>query len=92
MNFEYEFSLSFVGNLFKRYSAIVQGLGAKIRGGIEVDEGLGDSEETGMWILAIRRGDKCIRPKPETKIQVDDVLIASGYAKGEEDLKKLASP
>jgi uncharacterized protein with PhoU and TrkA domain len=49
-------------------------------------------EETGMWILAIRRGDKCIRPKPETKIQVDDVLIASGYAEGEEDLKKLASP
>jgi uncharacterized protein with PhoU and TrkA domain len=45
-----------------------------------------------MWILAIRRGDKCIRPKPETKIQVDDVLIASGYAEGEEDLKKLASP
>jgi uncharacterized protein with PhoU and TrkA domain len=49
-------------------------------------------EETGMWVLAIRRGDKCIRPKPETKIQVDDVLIASGYAEGEEDLKKLASP
>lgn len=49
-------------------------------------------DETGMWVLAIRRGDKCIRPKPETKIQVDDVLIASGYAEGEEDLKKLASP
>lgn len=49
-------------------------------------------EETGMWILAIRRGDKCIRPKPETKIQPDDILIASGYAEGEEDLKKLASP
>jgi hypothetical protein len=44
MNFEYEFSLSFVGNLFKRYSAIVYGLGAKIRGGVEVDGGLGDSE------------------------------------------------
>ncbi|MEM3700366.1 MAG: TrkA C-terminal domain-containing protein [Candidatus Bathyarchaeia archaeon] len=49
-------------------------------------------EETGMWVLAIRRGDRCIRPKPETKIQVDDILIASGYAEGEEDLKKLASP
>lgn len=49
-------------------------------------------EETGMWVLAIRRGDKCIRPKPETRIQVGDVLIASGYAEGEEDLKKLASP
>lgn len=49
-------------------------------------------EETGMWILAIKRGDKCIRPKPDSKIQVGDVLIASGYAEGEEDLKKLAAP
>lgn len=49
-------------------------------------------EETGMWILAIRKGDKCIRPKSNTKIEVGDVLIASGYAEGEEDLKKLASP
>jgi uncharacterized protein with PhoU and TrkA domain len=48
-------------------------------------------EETGMWVLAIRRGGKCLRPKPETKIQPDDILIASGYAEGEEDLKKLAS-
>ncbi|MEM3550779.1 MAG: TrkA C-terminal domain-containing protein [Candidatus Bathyarchaeia archaeon] len=49
-------------------------------------------EETGMWILAIKRGDVCIRPKPETKIRVGDILIASGYSEGEEDLKKLASP
>jgi len=49
-------------------------------------------EETGMWVLAIRRGAKCIRPKPDSKIEVGDVLIASGYADGEEDLKKLASP
>jgi uncharacterized protein with PhoU and TrkA domain len=52
-----------------------------------VDKTLRDAkvhEETGMWILAIRRGDKCIRPKPETKIQRDDILIASGYAEGEE--------
>jgi len=49
-------------------------------------------EETGMWVLAIRRRDRCIRPKPETRIQAGDVLIASGYAEGEEDLKKLASP
>ena len=49
-------------------------------------------EETGMWVLAIRRGDRCVRPKPETRIQVGDVLIASGYAEGEEDLKKLVSP
>ncbi|MDI6691101.1 MAG: TrkA C-terminal domain-containing protein [Candidatus Bathyarchaeota archaeon] len=49
-------------------------------------------EETGMWVLAIRRGDRCIRPKLETKIQAGDILVASGYAEGEEDLKKLASP
>ncbi len=33
-----------------------------------------------------------MRPSPHLKIDVDDVLIASGYAEGEEDLKKLASP
>jgi len=47
-------------------------------------------EETGMWVLAVRRGDKWIRPKPETVIDAGDVLIASGYAEGEEDLRKLA--
>ena len=49
-------------------------------------------EETGMWVLAIRRGGRFIRPRPHTKIEEGDVLIASGYAEGEEDLKKLASP
>ena len=49
-------------------------------------------EETGMWVLAIKRGEKCVRPKPDTKIQVGDILIASGYAEGEADLKKLAAP
>jgi uncharacterized protein with PhoU and TrkA domain len=49
-------------------------------------------EETGMWILAIKRGEKSLRPKPDTKIQLGDVLLASGYAEGVEDLKKLASP
>jgi uncharacterized protein with PhoU and TrkA domain len=48
-------------------------------------------EETGMWVLAIRRRGKYVRPKPYTKIEAADVLIASGYAGGEEDLKKLAS-
>ncbi|UCE96549.1 MAG: PhoU family transcriptional regulator [Candidatus Bathyarchaeota archaeon] len=49
-------------------------------------------EETGMWILAIKRGEKSLRPKPSTKFQLGDVLIASGYAEGVEDLQKLASP
>ena len=48
--------------------------------------------ETGMWVLAIRRENNWIRPKPNTTIKSGDVLIASGYAEGEEDLKKLASP
>jgi uncharacterized protein with PhoU and TrkA domain len=47
-------------------------------------------EETGMWILAIRRGDKYVRPKPDSKIEGGDVLIASGYAEGVQDLKKLS--
>ncbi len=49
-------------------------------------------EETGMWILAIRRGEKSLRPKSDTLIQLGDILIASGYAEGVDDLKKLASP
>jgi uncharacterized protein with PhoU and TrkA domain len=49
-------------------------------------------EETGMWILAIRRGNVWLRPKPNTTIEPNDVLIASGYAEGEEDLETLASP
>ena len=49
-------------------------------------------EETGMWVLAIKRGEKSLRPKPDTKIELGDVLIASGYAEGVEALKKLASP
>jgi uncharacterized protein with PhoU and TrkA domain len=48
-------------------------------------------EETGMWILAIRRDDKPVRPKPDSKILAGDVLIASGFAEGKEGLKKLAS-
>ncbi|HLE74707.1 MAG TPA: TrkA C-terminal domain-containing protein [Candidatus Bathyarchaeia archaeon] len=49
-------------------------------------------EETGMWVLAIKRGGKCLRPKADSRIQTGDILIASGYAEGVEDLKKLASP
>ncbi|MEM2202545.1 MAG: TrkA C-terminal domain-containing protein [Candidatus Bathyarchaeia archaeon] len=49
-------------------------------------------EETGMWVLAIKRGEKCVRPKSDTRIQVGDILIASGYAEGEEDLRRLAAP
>ncbi|MBC7131066.1 potassium channel protein, partial [Candidatus Bathyarchaeota archaeon] len=48
-------------------------------------------ERTGMWVLAIRRGNKWIRPKPDTIIQTGDVIIASGYAEGEEDLTQLAT-
>jgi uncharacterized protein with PhoU and TrkA domain len=48
-------------------------------------------EETGMWILAIRRGNKYVRPKPDSKIEADDVLIASGYAEGVESLKRLST-
>ncbi|RJS87540.1 PhoU family transcriptional regulator [Candidatus Bathyarchaeota archaeon] len=49
------------------------------------------ADETGMWILAIKRGKRWIRPKPTTRIEAGDILIASGYAEGEEDFKRLAS-
>lgn len=48
-------------------------------------------EETGMWILSIKRGDRWLRPKPDTVIEAGDQLIASGYAEGKDDLKRLAS-
>jgi uncharacterized protein with PhoU and TrkA domain len=48
-------------------------------------------EETGMWVLVIRRGNWWLRPRPDTVIKAGDVLIASGYAEGEADLETLAS-
>jgi len=49
-------------------------------------------EQTGMWVLTIKRGEKCLKPRADTQIKVGDVLIASGYAEGAQDLKVLASP
>ena len=46
-------------------------------------------EETGMWVLVIRRGDRWMRPRPGTTIRAGDVIIASGYAEGEEDFRSL---
>lgn len=48
-------------------------------------------EETGMWVLVIRRGNWWLRPRPDTVIQANDVLIGAGYAEGEEDFESLAS-
>jgi uncharacterized protein with PhoU and TrkA domain len=59
-----------------------------------IDKSIRDAclpEETGMWVLVIRRGKRWLRPKPNTVIMAGDVLIASGYAEGEEDFKNLAS-
>jgi uncharacterized protein with PhoU and TrkA domain len=49
-------------------------------------------EETGMWVLVIKRGEKPIRPKGDSRIEAGDILVASGYAKGINALRKLASP
>jgi len=38
----------------------------------------------------MKRGEKWIRPKPDSVIKAGDVLIASGYAEGEEKLEKMA--
>jgi len=48
-------------------------------------------EETGMWVLCIKRADKWIRPKPDTVIEAGDQFIASGYAEGADDLKRLTN-
>ena len=48
-------------------------------------------DETGMWILVIKRGKTWIRPRPSTTIRAGDILIASGYAEGEEDFERLVS-
>jgi len=48
-------------------------------------------DETGMWVLVIRRGNWWLRPRPETVIRAGDVLIAAGYAEGEADFESLVS-
>jgi uncharacterized protein with PhoU and TrkA domain len=48
-------------------------------------------DETGMWVLVIRRGKWWLRPRPETVIYAGDVLIAAGYAEGEADFESLVS-
>ncbi len=49
------------------------------------------ADETGMWVLVIRRGVLWIRPKPSSSLFPGDVIIASGYSEGEEDFKQLVS-
>jgi uncharacterized protein with PhoU and TrkA domain len=49
-------------------------------------------EDTGMWVLVIKRGGKSLRPRGDTRIQVGDILVASGYSEGVDDFRKLASP
>jgi len=48
-------------------------------------------EDTGMWVLVIRRGTWWLRPRPDTVIKAGDILIAAGYAEGEADFEALAS-
>jgi len=49
-------------------------------------------EETGMWVLVVKRGGKPIRPKGDTTIETGDILTATGYAKGVDAFRRLASP
>jgi uncharacterized protein with PhoU and TrkA domain len=48
-------------------------------------------EDTGMWVLVIRRGNLWLRPRSDTVIKAGDILIVAGYAEGEADFKALAS-
>jgi uncharacterized protein with PhoU and TrkA domain len=47
------------------------------------------ADETGMWVLYIRRGNRWMRPRPSTRLEPGDLVIASGYSEGEEDFKQL---
>jgi uncharacterized protein with PhoU and TrkA domain len=49
------------------------------------------ADETGMWILYIKRGERWMKPRPSTVLLPGDDVIASGYSEGEEDLKQLLS-
>jgi uncharacterized protein with PhoU and TrkA domain len=47
------------------------------------------ADETGMWVLYIRRGNRWMKPRPNTVIKAGDLFVASGYSEGEEDFKQL---
>ncbi len=57
-----------------------------------VDRNLGEmkiASETGMWVIAIRRGVEWIYgPDEGTEIREGDLLIARGPVEGEEELRK----
>ena len=65
------------------------GEGSLIKGKTLKEAGI--PEETGMWVLVVKRGDRWIRPRPDLALHVGDVVIASGYAEGEEDFQSLVS-
>ena len=49
------------------------------------------ASETGMWVIAIRRGSKWLfGPDENTQIKEKDILIARGPEEGEKELLKLA--
>jgi uncharacterized protein with PhoU and TrkA domain len=47
------------------------------------------ADETGMWVLYIRRSNRWMRPRPSTRLEPGDLVVASGYSEGEEDFKQL---
>ena len=49
------------------------------------------ADETGMWVLYIRRNNRWMRPRPSTRLESGDLVVASGYSEGEEDFKQLLS-
>jgi uncharacterized protein with PhoU and TrkA domain len=49
------------------------------------------ADETGMWVLYIRRGNRWMRPRPSTRLEPGDLVVASGYSEGEDDFKQLLS-
>ena len=50
------------------------------------------AENTGMWLIAIKRGKKWIYdPDRDTRLQEGDIIFATGPREGEEHLRKAAT-
>jgi len=46
---------------------------------------IGMQSSVGVWIVAVKRGERWIRAKPDTIVEVGDILVASVYSEGVDD-------
>jgi uncharacterized protein with PhoU and TrkA domain len=46
---------------------------------------IGMQSSVGIWIVAVKRGERWIRAKPDTIVEIGDILVASVYSEGVDD-------